>query len=214
MYYNAEELKAIFKENKRIIDEAYLTNKIRYGDEQANVGMYEYFVNYRTDFITRSNNARKNMEKFQYHAPEIEQFLIEYAMSSYITNNIECPLSYSDIRAYTDTENTNLKYDPQSIISLVALGAAYNTYWMSNVIACNKKVKSVLVESLINERYIENKKEALDNSPRTKLVHLKDGKSLTISINKLNLDIDNMIRDDEGTYFKDDTNDYSSKRTR
>lgn len=214
MYYSAEELKQIFKENKNIFDEVYLINKARYGEEQANVGMYEYFVNHRTDFITRNNHARDNMKKFQYHSAEIEQFLIEYAMSSYISNNIECNLSYSDIRAYTDTENSNLKYDPQSIISLVAIGAAYNTYWMSNVLSCNDKVKRVLVESLINERYIENKKDKLDNSPRAKLVQLKDGKKIMISIGKLNSDIDNMIRDEEGTYYKDDSNDYSNKYTK
>lgn len=211
MYYSEEELAKIFKTNKQIIDGVYETIKSRYSREQANVAMYEYFVNHRTDFITRNNNARDNMKKFEYHGPEIEQFLIEYAMSSYISNDMECPFSYNDIRAYTDTTNKSLKYDQDSIISLVALGAAYNTYWMSDLLACNDRVKRVLVESLINERYIGNKKNELDNSKRLKLVKLNDGKTLTISINKLNRDIDNMIRDEEGTYFKDDDNDYSSK---
>lgn len=214
MYNNSEYLAEIFKENKKIFDEVYLINKNRYGKEHANVAMYEYFINHRTDFITRTNKARENMEKFQYHGPEIEQFLIEYAMTSYILNDIKCPFSYAELRAYTDIQNENLKYDQDSIISLVALGAAYNTYWMSNLLACNEKVKRVLVESLINERYIGNKKKELDSCKRSKIVKLTDGKTLTISLNKLNTDIDNMIRDDEGTYFKDDMNDYGSSYTK
>ena len=214
MYYSDEELSQIFEDNKKIFDRVYLTNKIRYGEEQASTAMYEYFINGRTDFITRSDNARGKMQKFAYHGPEIEQFIIEYAMSSYIANNCNIIPSFDEIRKYANDNDHNLKYDRDTIIAIVALGATWNTCWMSNVIACNSKLKRILIRSLIEERYIDDKKQALDTCKKTKIVKVPGIKPIMISISKLNCDIDNMIRDEEYTYYKDDDNDYQQEYTK
>ena len=214
MYYDEEELKIIFNNNKNIIDNAYDETKAKHNEIQANVALCEYLINYRTDFITRHKDARKNMERLLYHSSELYQFLIEYAMSSYILNGINSNFSLKEISAYTNTDNKNLKYDEESVVSVVAIGAAWNTYWMSNLIICNHKLKEVLVKRLIKERYINNQRKYLDNCPKHKTIKLSDNKRILISIDRLNRDIDNMIRDDEGTYYKDDVHNYDNYHTK
>ena len=203
-----------FDRNKKRIDEAFEITKLKYGESHASIALYDCFVNYIMNGITRTNNARSNMIKFEYHSSEIDQFLIEYAMASFISNNIDSDFSLSDIRKYVDTGDETLKYDKASIIALVAIGGAWNSYWMTDLLSCNQKVKAKLVEYLIEERYINNKKNILDNCRRSKMVKLKDGKEVHISINRLNRNVDNMIRDDEATYFEEDNEDYGTHYTR
>ena len=83
MGYDYEEIRSIFAASKKDFDEIYDTNNSRYGQEQANTAMYEFLVNYRTDFTTRTNGARSKLEKLNHHYYEINQFLMEYAMSSF-----------------------------------------------------------------------------------------------------------------------------------
>ena len=204
-YY--QKVNSLFESNKKIFDEVYQTNKNKYGPEQANVAMYEFFVNYRTDYITRTNDARKKMDKFMYHGSEIEQFLLDYAMSSYSLNGGKV-IPIKEIQKYVNND-PNLAYDRNTVIALVAIGSAHNPYWMVNILACNPRVKEVLVESLIDERYIQNKKQELDNSRRAKLIKFDNGdKSIMMSRDSLNRSIDNMIHDDGATYYQDDDNDY------
>lgn len=214
MFYNEDELKVIFDRNKHRIDEAFEITKLKYGEDHAATAIYNCFVNYEMNGITRTNNARQNMIKFNYHPYEITQFLIEYAMASFISNNITSDFSLKDIRNYVDTNNETLKYDRESIIAVVAIGAAWSPYWMTNLLSCNQKIKAKLVECLIEERYIDNRKTTLDNCQRTKIVKLNDSKNIYISINKLNRSVDNMIRDDDGAYYEEDTEDYGLHYTR
>lgn len=205
MFYSEKELKEIFDNNKKMIDRAYLYTKLKYGAENANIALYEYFTTDQTSRITRGNDSRKNMEALTYHYYETEQFIMEYAMSSYIANDMQEVFSLNDIYTYAnDPNNPNLKYDDNSIVTLVALAAAWSPYWLTNLLACNDKVKTVLIKRLITERYVEGQKQKLDNSRRSKLVTLPNGKKLMLSIDKLNHDIDNMIRDDEAIYLKDE----------
>ena len=215
MFYNYDELREIFRSNKRIIDSAYESTKEKYDDNQATTAMYEYFMNFTSKYFTRSNNARHNMEVFNYHSYELEQFLLEYAMRSYVLNNIECPYSLDEIREYANDKKYRFNYDKKSIISVVAVGSAWSPYWMVNLLSINKKVKEVLITSLIKERYIDNLKDALDNAKSTKAIRLKDSKrALILSIDTLNRNIDNMINDAGYIYFKDDQNGYNQNFTR
>ena len=215
MFYNSDELKQIFNDDKRIFDNAYLMTKINHGEKNAAIAMNMYLFNYNTQGITKhgvaGNNPRKELKKMLYHGEEIEWFLMEYAMRSYILNEMTCPFTINEIMAYTNIDNKSLKYDRESIIPLVAVGAAHSPYWMVNLLACNKKVKRELVENLVSERYTEKKKNDLDNCKNIKIEKLKDGKEITISISGLNRCIDNMISDGGGTYYKDDPNEYDSK---
>ena len=212
MGYKDEELKKIFNGDKIIIDEAYETTKKRYSEKQANVAMYEYLQNNSTDYFTRTNNARNNMEKFKHHYMEIKQYLIEYAMSSYILNKYKCPFSLDEIHAYIRDTDGKLKYDKESVISVVDVGGADNAYWMSNLLSLNYMLKGALITNLIDERYTENKKRELDNANDAKLVTLRDGKQVMISKSRLNIDINNMIRDDNASYFKDDVEEHNKNR--
>ena len=205
MLYSAEEINEIFKNNKLIFDRAYLHTKIKYGIENAALAMQEYFYDGYTRRITKTANSRDNLDKMLYHGNEIDQFLIEYAMSSYIANDMNIIISKDEMARYAnDMDNPELRYDRDTIVSLVAIAGGWSPYWLVNLISCNRRVKEVLVQSLIEERYVNGQKQKLDSCRRSKLVRLPNGKTIMISIDKLNRDIDNMIRDDEATYFKDD----------
>ena len=210
MGYDYEEIRSIFAASKKDFDEIYDTNNSRYGQEQANTAMYEFLVNYRTDFTTRTNGARSKLEKLNHHYYEINQFLMEYAMASYNLNENNIVLTNEELAKYTKDDKQELKYDRDTIIAAVAIGSAWSPYWMLNLLACNKQLKSVLVESLIEERYVQDKKQALDDCRLGRLVKFQNGKRpLMININTMNRAVDNMIRDDEATYYRDDDTDYS-----
>lgn len=207
--YDYEEIRNIFAASKKDFDEIYDTNNSRYGQEQANTAMYEFLVNYRTDFTTRTNGARSKLEKLNHHYYEINQFLMEYAMASYNLNKNNIVLTTEELAKYTKDDKQELKYDRDTIIAAVAIGSAWSPYWMVNLLACNKQLKSILVESLIEERYVQDKKQALDDCRLGRLVKFQNGKRpLMININTMNRAVDNMINDDDGTYYKDDNNDY------
>ena len=210
MGYDYEEIRSIFAASKKDFDEIYDTNNSRYGQEQANTAMYEFLVNYRTDFTTRTNGARSKLEKLNHHYYEINQFLMEYAMASYNLNGNNIVLTTEELAKYTKDDKQELKYDRDTIIAAVAIGSAWSPYWMVNLLACNKQLKSVLVESLIEERYVQDKKQALDDCRIGKLVKFQNGKRpLMININTMNRAVDNMIHDDGATYYRDDDTDYS-----
>ena len=208
--YDYEEIRNIFAASKKDFDEIYDTNNSRYGQEQANTAMYEFLVNYRTDFTTRTNGARSKLEKLNQHYYEINQFLMEYAMASYNLNENNIVLTTEELAKYTKDDKQELKYDRDTIIAAVAIGSAWSPYWMVNLLACNKQLKSVLVESLIEERYVQDKKQALDDYRLGRLVKFQNGKRpLMININTMNRAVDNMIHDDGATYYQDDDTDYS-----
>ena len=210
MGYDYEEIRSIFAASKKDLDEIYDTNNSRYGQEQANTAMYEFLVNYRTDFTTRTNGARSKLEKLNHHYYEINQFLMEYAMASYNLNENNIVLTTEELAKYTKDDKQELKYDRDTIIAAVAIGSAWSPYWMVNLLACNKQLKSILVESLIEERYVQDKKQALDDYRLGRLVKFQNGKRpLMININTMNRAVDNMIHDDGATYYQDDDTDYS-----
>lgn len=134
--------------------------------------------------------------------------LLDFAISSYIADKqkgmVHHISSLEEVNAYHDSNNQNLSYDSQHIIEVVAILTAQNTYYALNVIGYNQKLKEVLVQAFVSERYgsLERRQE-LDNTPNSTLVRLNSGQILTMSKTKLNKDINNMIRDDDyGTgYF-------------
>ncbi len=216
MFYTDTELKEIFKDNKEIFDKAYEHTKERHNDYQANFAMAQFLVNYETQYITNSDNdkSRDHMKKFLYHGSEIEQFLIDYAISSYIFNDLSCPFSLDELHAYSSDPEEKLKYDKDSVIAVVAGISAENNYYLVNILSVNHTLKESLVKYLIEERYIQNRRNELDNTKNTKSILLTDGRKFTLSKSKLNKDIDNMIRDDERTYYKDDLDDYQKSYTK
>ena len=244
-YYTEAELKEIFEDNERLFNSVYRITRTKYsrpeytskygsdiGIQQARDGMYYFLTKYDTMHTTKEEGARDILKKFAYHGPEVEQFLLSYAISSFIANDLESKFAFKnpkadhsqvtdsprkiidftekEISAYSE-ENPDLDYSPEKVVAMVALGTSINTYWMVNVLSVNSLLKEALVNQLIKEMYEEGKRNFLNNARKTKIVKLKDGKNLMLSVSKLNKDIDNMIRADEGTYFKDDSTPLDAK---
>ena len=199
-FYEPEELTAILNRTKLFLDRAYLETKLKYGSQQSNNAMYEFFVNCDYGMFT-NKETRKKFHEFTYHSNEITQILLDFAISSYILdrqNGLEPKVSsYAETRLYTNVGNEDLNYDPKYITETVAIATATNgPYFVVNLLACNTELKIALVRQFIAERYnIKGRKQALDNSKSMALIKLSD-KQITISKNKLNRDIDNMNNDD------------------
>ena len=206
-FYEPEELTAILNRTKSFLDRSYLETKLKYGSEQSNNAMWEFFVNYDYGMFT-NKETRKKFQEFTYHGNEIIQILLDFAISSYILDrqNGLKPLvtSYSETYQYTDTDNKELNYDPKYITEIVALAtAAKGPYYTVNLLACNTELKMALVKEFVTERYnTEGRKKDLDNSKNIVLIGLSD-KKITMSKNQLNRDIDNINNDDgyENGYF-------------
>jgi len=191
-----ENLELTLNENKFMLDNAYYTTLKKYNTNQANGAMIDFLLNNSYKFFTNDNNARENMRKLLSHYYEIEQILMDFAISSYLSNNMDNNISEKDIIAYANDKNAKLNYDPIFITKMIALASSLNPYWTVNLLACNQNVKKALVQNFINERYILDKKDKLDNSIRLKIIKLKDGKRVTISKYRLNRHIKNMIHDE------------------
>ncbi len=201
VFYTNEELAEILKRTKNFLDKTYLDIKMsRYGKKQADRAMLEFFTN--CDFgCFPTEETRKKFEEFTYHGNEIYQILLDFAISSYMVDKQKGQAhnitSLDEINAYHDPNDFSLDYSPKHITEIVALLAAENVYYAINVLGYNEKLKQVLVQEFINERYgnYERRKE-LDSSPNLTIVRLNSGKILTMSKTQLNKDIDNIIRDD------------------
>lgn len=193
-----ESSKEIIQIIKELVDKAYDTTKSKYDDKLANTAMTNFFLYYVTNNFTRKNNARKTMEDLTYRVHEVYQILVDYAISSFILNNMECDLSNDELIAYANDKERKLDYSGKKAVKIVAIASAINTYWTYNLISVNKKLKLELVLNFIAERYIQNKRSELDNTKNTKIIKVEGHDGLIImSKSKLNNDVRNMNNYDE-----------------
>jgi len=192
------ELEQKLQQIKDMIDDAYDVTKNKYTEADANHAIFNYFLNYKANGITRDNNARQNLKDFLYRPNEFYQILLDYAISSYISNNMNCDITYEELIKYLNDKDGSLDYSGTKPIKLVALATGINTYWAVNIISVNQKLKTELIINLITERYIQNKRQQLDVGKKVKIVKLPGySKDVMISKNKLNNDVRNMNNDDE-----------------
>ena len=205
MILPSEELSKRFDANRKLIDKAYEDTLIKYGTMQASSAMYHYFRNYDCSYITNSNGSRAKLKHFVNCYYQNQQILFDYAISSFILNEMKDDISIEEINMYVQDEEGKLNYDPANVTKVVALSiAAWGPYWASQLIACNEKFKAAIVESFINERYINNRANDLDACKGGKLVNLGSGKRM-LSHSNLNNDMLNMMNQDEEEFF-DSTN--------
>lgn len=194
-----QELEERLQKIKKMIDKAYFDTKLKYGKSNADNAISKYFLDYDYRFFTGKDNKKK-FKALQEHPNEIYQVLLDYAISSYISEEqkgIKHEVTLDEVRKYTDTNNKELNYDEHFITSVVALGAAWSPYWVTNLISCNQELKRALVNDFIKGRYTsKEQREALDNSKKSKLILEKNGKSITMSKYNLNRCTDNMNNDD------------------
>lgn len=137
------------------------------------------------------------MRELAARSNEIYQILIDYAISSYILNNMQCDIPYTELEEYANDKLGQLNYSGKTAVKIIALASACNNYWTANFFHLNKKLLTELITNFILERYINKKKEMLDNTEKAELIKFldKDKKTL-MSKFKLNNDIRNMNRDE------------------
>lgn len=194
-----DEMATRLQKIKKMFDKAYLETKIKYGKENADNAIRNYFLNYDYGFFTGKENKMK-FKVLNEHPNEIYQVLLDYAISSYISEEqqgISHEVTLEEVKKYIDVTNTKLNYDAHYITSVVAIGTAWSPYWVTNLISCNPKLKTALVNDFIKGRYTsKEQRNALDNSKGTKIIKQDNGKNITMSKYFLNRCIENMNNDD------------------
>lgn len=194
---DSKELADLLQGIKETIDSAYDTTCSKHGDEVANAAIMTFFKNGVLQYFTRDNDARKNMEELSYRGNELYQVLADYAISSYILNEMKCDISQDELGAYARDFNGELDYSGRTPIKVLALASTVNNYWATNILSVNKKLKSELLVNFIQERYVADKRYDLDNTPSVRLVRFSDEKRpVFMSKAKLNNDVRNMNSDD------------------
>lgn len=192
------ELEIKLQEIKDMIDNAYDTTKNKYGETHANHAVLSYFINYITNSFTRDNDARENMKSLLYRPNEFVQILLDYAISSYLSNNMTCDLTNEEINQYMNDKDGKLDYSGSKAVKIVAIVAGMNTFHAVNMLSLNPKLKSELILNFVTERYSQNKRQQLDSSRKSKIVKVEGyPHGVMISKNKLNNDIRNMNNDEE-----------------
>lgn len=186
---------------KEMIDHAYETTKNKYGQTHAIHAIISFFMNHTASEITNDKKDRDNLKYLLYREGELYQILFDYAISSYIINNVEANISMDKLRSYTNTNDETLDYSPETATKITALAAGLNTYWAINLLSCNRRLKSALLQNFIIEKYVLNKKELLNSSKNTKRVILTSKEEIFLSKHKLNRDVENMNNDDEKEEF-------------
>ena len=190
---------------KTFLDKTFLDIKLsRYGEKQAKMAFTEFFTAY--DVGCFPGEGKKQFEMLSHFGDEIYQVLMDYAISAYIADRQKSSkaniTSLDQVHIYTDDKNENLNYDPKYITEVVALATAESTYWTINLIACNKKLRAALVNAFVTDRYSSSeRRKELDNTPKFKLVRLENSKELQMNKRRLNIDIDNMIRDENKSHL-------------
>ena len=197
MILPSNELEKVFNANKKLIDKAYEDTNNKYGIDQATGALYHYFIDFDCSYITNSHGSRTNLKKFVNCYYQNQQILFDYAISSFMINEMKDNLTLEEINMYARDDDGKLNYNPQLITKVVALSlAAWGPYWANHLIACNERAKHALVKGFIAERYVHGKARELDNSRKAMLVNLNGNRKM-LSISALNNDIMNMINQDE-----------------
>lgn len=161
------------QETKTKFDAAYETTKNKYNEEQATAAIANLYLCGNSTFFTKENNARSYIKSLTYKPYELQHILLDYAVSSFLLNNMECDMSLKDIIKYTDDPEGKLDYSGSKAIKVIALGTAYSPYWVINLMAINKKLTFELVLNFIEERYVRNRKQELDNCEPSKFIRLE-----------------------------------------
>ena len=110
--------------------------------------------NDKFEFISARRGGRSKAKMLT--SIDLIQILCKYAMQSFGINNKDFSLGYDD---YLNALNHKITcdYTPDFAVEITAFACLDNIYAAYNLLKNNKNLKLVLVNALINERYIENK---------------------------------------------------------
>lgn len=182
-----EELADLFKGVKETVDNAYDATMRKHGAENADAALLTFFRNDIVSYFTNDEGSRDNMRELLGRPLEVLQILVDYAMSSFILNDMQCDIPYGQLINYSGNYKGKLNYKGKMPVKVVALATAFSPDWAVDLLVCNPKLKEGLVANFIQERYVEDRRDELDSVIYPRLVRFIDTDERTfINKDKLN----------------------------
>ncbi len=113
------------------------------------------------EFISSRKDGRAKAKMLQ--KIDLDQILCTYAMQSFGIKNIPFNITYDEYYNLRKKNLINKKYTMEYAVELMALALTDSIYGGYLFLNANKFIKNILLDSLINERYIEEKSGELDS---------------------------------------------------
>lgn len=115
--------------------------------------------NSKYEFISSKNDGR--LKAKQLSAIDLIEILCKYAMSSFGLENRGFSINYQDYENICKNI-INREYTSRFAVEIMAFACTENIYQAYTILLQNKDLKMALVDSLLTERYIENRRLMLD----------------------------------------------------
>lgn len=115
--------------------------------------------NSKYEFISSKNDGR--LKAKQLSAIDLIEILCRYAMSSFGLENRGFSINYQDYENVCKNI-IDREYTSRFAVEIIAFACTENIYQAYAILLQNKDLKMALVDSLLTERYIENRKLMLD----------------------------------------------------
>lgn len=113
------------------------------------------------EFISSRKDGRAKAKMLQ--KIDLDQILCKYAMQSFGIKNIPFNITYDEYNSLRKKNLINKKYTMEYVVELMAFALTDSIYGGYLFLNANKFMKNILLDSLINERYIEEKYQELDS---------------------------------------------------
>lgn len=141
------------------------------------------------EFISSRKDGRAKAKMLQ--KIDLDQILCKYAMQSFGIKNIPFNITYDEYNSLRKKHLINKKYTMDYAVELMAFALTDSTYGGYLFLNSNKFIKNILLDSLINERYIEEKYQELDS-----FTGILDNINISDDIKKSYLENFNKLDDD------------------
>ena len=141
------------------------------------------------EFISSRKDGRAKAKMLQ--KIDLDQILCKYAMQSFGIKNIPFNITYDEYNSLRKKNLINKKYTMDYAVELMAFALTDSTYGGYLFLNGNKFLKNILLDSLINERYIEEKYQELDS-----FTGILDNINISDDIKKSYLENFNKLDDD------------------
>ena len=119
-----------------------------------------FTVGDKYEFISSRRDGRAKAKMLQ--PIDLVQILCKYAMQSFGIRNVDFKITYEEYQKYRRNKMINKGYTNQYIVELVAYSLMDSVYGGYIFVSSNKFIREMLVDSLITERYIDNRYKELD----------------------------------------------------
>lgn len=188
-----EEFADLFNGVKEMVDNAYDATRRKHGVENADIALTTFFKSNIVSYFTSDDNARSNMEELLGRPFEFLQLLLDYSMSSFILNDMQCDITYGELINYATEYKDKLDYSDKIPVKVVALAAASNPYWAIELVCSNHQLEEGLIDNFIQERYVLERRDELDSTNQPRLIRFPDTEErFFMNKDRLNIAIQNM----------------------